>query len=79
MLKILTLTVLALLGSSVAIAADKDLYSDLDTNHDGEISKEEGAALPGLNDKWSELDQNGDDMLDPAEFAKLEFIGPVSE
>lgn len=73
MLKKLTLTALALLASSTALAADDNLYKNLDTNKDGGISPEEAAAMPGLKDKWVELDTNADDMLDPAEFAKMEF------
>lgn len=73
MLRKLTLTALALLVSSTALAADDNLYKDLDANEDGGISPEEAAALPGLRDKWVELDTNADDMLDPAEFAKMEF------
>lgn len=79
MSKKLILSTLVLLASSAAIAADRNLYSDLDTNQDGAISKDEAAALPGLNEKWVELDQNADGVLDPAEFAKLEFIGTEPE
>ena len=75
----LTLTALALLISAVAVAADKDLYRDLDINEDGAISQEEAAALPGLKDNWVVLDVNADGMLDQAEFAKLEFIGAGSK
>jgi hypothetical protein len=75
MLKKLTLTALAMLVSSVAVAAGENkLYTDLDLNEDGAISKVEGTALPGLSDKWDALDQNADGMLDPAEFAKLETL-----
>jgi len=75
----LSLAVLALFVSSVAIAADQGLYRDLDINADGAISPEEAAALPGLNGKWDELDVNSDGVLDAAEFAKLEVIGTAPE
>jgi len=75
----LVVTAITLLISSAAIATDRNLHSDLDINNDGGVSKEEAAALPGLNDKWAELDENSDGMLDPAEFAKLEFKGTVAE
>ncbi len=75
----LSLAVLTLLVSSVAIAADQGLYRDLDINEDGAISPEEAAALPGLNSKWDELDVNSDGVLDAAEFAKLEVTGTAPE
>ncbi len=75
----LTLAVLALFVSSVAIATDQGLYRDLDLNEDGAISQEEAAALPGLNSKWDELDVNSDGVLDAAEFAKLEVIGTAPQ
>lgn len=76
----LTLTALTLLVSGVAIAGDSStLYKNLDTNKDGAISQQEARALPGLNEKWVELDTNADDRLDPAEFAKMEFTNTESE
>ena len=75
----LTLTALTLLISGVAIAGDSALYKNLDTNKDGAISQQEARALPGLNEKWVELDTNADDRLDPAEFAKMEFTDTESE
>jgi len=79
MSKKLTLTTLLLLASGVAVAADKNLYTDLDINQNGTISKDEAAMLPALNDKWVELDKNADGVLDSAEFAKFEVIGKASE
>lgn len=79
MLQKLTLTALTLLISGVAIAGDSTLYKNLDTNKDGAISQQEAQALPGLNEKWAELDTNADDRLDPAEFAKMEFTDTESE
>lgn len=70
----LTFTALALMISGVAFAADKDIYTTLDTNEDGAISQDEAAAMPGLNEKWVELDANADGMLDQAEFAKMEAV-----
>ena len=62
----------ALLASSVAVAGDKVSYQALDANQDGQISPEEAAAMPALNDQWTTLDTNADGMLDRAEFAKME-------
>lgn len=70
----LTFTALLLLASGVAVAADINMYSDLDINQDGAISKKEAVALPGLSKSWVELDQNADGMLDQAEFAKFEAV-----
>ena len=68
----LGLAALALLVSSVAVAGDQTSYKDLDADQDGNISPEEAAALPALNDQWTVLDANADGMLDQAEFAKME-------
>jgi hypothetical protein len=68
----LGLAALALLVSSVAVAGDQTLYKDLDADQDGQLSQEEAAALPALNDQWTVLDANADGMLDQAEFAKME-------
>ena len=70
----LTISILTLLVSSVAIAAGEGLYRDLDINDDGAISREEAARLPGLDARWNELDTNADGKLDAAEFAKLEEV-----
>ena len=70
----LTLTALILFVSGTAFATD-NLYTTLDANKDGGISQEEASAMPGLNDKWVELDANADGMLDKVEFARLEVTG----
>ena len=72
MFKKLTFTTLALLVSGVVIAGEKNLYTDLDANKDGGISKEEATALPPLRAQWMVLDVNSDGLLDKAEFAKME-------
>ena len=41
-------------------------FEDVDTNKDGEISKEEAAAIEGLD--WSKADANGDGVLDMTEY-----------
>lgn len=71
MYKRLTLSALALLVSSVAVAGDQ-MYRDLDADQNGKISPDEAAAMPGLTDQWTRLDTNADGMLDQAEFAKME-------
>ncbi|MGB5276651.1 MAG: EF-hand domain-containing protein [Gammaproteobacteria bacterium] len=68
----LALTALALLVSSVAVAGDKILYRDLDTDQNGLISAQEAAASPELTSQWTRLDANADGMVDQAEFAKME-------
>ena len=54
------------------------VYSELDTDKDGYISKDEGVAMEGLSESWATLDTNLDGQLDEAEFAKFE-IGQTPE
>lgn len=49
-------------------------FSELDTNHDGTISKEEAAANPKLYQDFKNLDKNGDGKLEKAEFARFETM-----
>lgn len=79
MFKKLALTSLALLVSSVVIAGEKNLYTDLDANKDGGISKEEATALPPLRAQWIVLDVNSDGLLDQAEFAMMEAVEEVQQ
>ncbi len=57
--------------------AENSLYTDLDADHNGVISQKEASVLPGLGEKWDELDVNADGELDLAEFAKLEMMETV--
>jgi Ca2+-binding EF-hand superfamily protein len=51
-------------------------FSDLDTNHDGYISRQEVQAdqqrLQALADNWSEADQNADGQVSASEFSAFE-------
>lgn len=49
-------------------------FSDLDTNHDGYISKEEANAQ--VKDRWETADTNADGKLDQSEFSALESTEP---
>ncbi len=77
MLQKLTLAALAMLVAGGATAGE-GMYKNLDANQDGAISPEEAAAMPGLSEKWVELDVNADGKVDEAEFAKMEVSAPKS-
>lgn len=47
-------------------------FSAYDTNGNGKISASEGKRDPQLESEWSQLDRNGDNHLDRAEFAAFE-------
>ena len=57
---------LALTLMSGAAFAAAPAFEDVDTNRDGKISKEEAAAIEGLD--WAKADANGDGVLDMAEY-----------
>lgn len=57
------------LTSGLAVAAGAQT---LDQDGDGTISKQEAQADPKLAENFDSLDQNGDEVLDSAEFAQFE-------
>lgn len=50
----------------------KDLMSQLDINQDGVISKTEAQRHPELAERFRQLDRNGNEQLEEAEFAQFE-------
>lgn len=57
----------ALTFASMAIIAEEDLISKLDTDNDGRISIEEAAEDAALSAMFSELDTDKDGYLSPSE------------
>ena len=55
-----------------AVTAAGSVFSTLDADYSGFISKDEAAAMPGLTDKWKELDADGSGDLSAKEFAAYE-------
>ena len=74
MFKKLTLVALGLIFSGATVAAEKNMYTEIDVNKDGTIDKTEASTYPVLSENWNQLDANADGMLDQAEFAKFETI-----
>lgn len=50
----------------------KDLLTQLDANQDGVISEQEALRHPELAERFRQLDRNGDQILERAEFARFE-------
>ena len=65
-MKKLSITLLALGFAGAALAQDAPSFEDVDTNQDGQISREEAAAVEGLD--FSTADSNGDGSLDRIEY-----------
>lgn len=53
-------------------AADKPSFEALDTNHDGQISRDEAKKSADVSKKFVQADTNHDGKLDAAEFSALE-------
>lgn len=74
MKKILFIISFALLSTSVQSQksdAPNKLWTLLDINTDGSISKAEASVSKGVFVNWERLDTNKDEKLDIAEFSKL--------
>jgi hypothetical protein len=55
-----TITTLLLLGvSGLALAQEPPAFEEVDTNSDGQISREEAATIEGLDFASADKDQNG--------------------
>jgi hypothetical protein len=78
--RLLLLAIAALFSTGVYAAGETGQpsegamsFSDVDTNQDGYISKEEADAVGGdLAQNMEQYDQNQDQQLDQAEFAQFE-------
>ena len=51
-------------------------FDDLDTDHNGVISKEEAQNHLRIVDSWKEIDKNGDNKLERSEFSAFEEMRP---
>lgn len=75
MLKTITIAAVLALASTSGFANENartdSLFTDLDVDMSGSISKEEATNLPGLVSQWQDLDTNGDNQLDREEFTKI--------
>lgn len=65
--------------SSLSFAGDGPSYSDLDSNSDGTISKQEAQADDKLAKKFDEVDIDSDGVLGWTEFARFESEGQVDD
>jgi len=65
-MKKLSITLLALGFAGVALAQDAPSFEEVDANQDGSISREEAAAVEGLD--FSTADANQDGSLDRQEY-----------
>jgi Ca2+-binding EF-hand superfamily protein len=61
--------------SIIAVAADESkAFKELDTDHDGYISRAEGTSRPDVREHWNTIDVNKDGKLSPKEFSDYEKI-----
>jgi hypothetical protein len=67
MKKLISLCLLALALASLAVLAEQDLMTELDTDKDGLISIKEAAENAFLSAMLTELDTNKDVYLSPSE------------
>lgn len=65
-------------SSSPSTSGSGDVFTKLDTDKDGMVSKKEAAKNKELTAKWSTLDTNKDGKLDQGEFAAFESTGSGS-
>jgi|GEM_PF-3478186 len=63
-----SVTIFALAGLSAFTSASEELFTQLDTNSDGVISKVESEAHSQLNRLFDSLDMNNDGVLSTEEF-----------
>lgn len=66
-------------GQEEKAQAPATAFEQLDTNHDGLISKEEGAVREDVAALWEAADANKDGSLDAAEFSAFETTEPAQQ
>ncbi|WP_456404128.1 hypothetical protein [Thiolapillus sp.] len=65
--------IVAVLGALFTVAATAgDVFTTLDADLNGSISKDEASAMPSLAEQWKELDADGSGDLSAEEFAVYE-------
>jgi len=60
---------------STGAASGGDVFTKLDADKDGMVSKKEASKNKDLSSKWDTLDTNKDGKLDQGEFAAFETTG----
>jgi hypothetical protein len=65
-------------GAGGAAGAGGDVFTKLDSDKDGMVSKKEASKNKDLTTKWDTLDTNKDGKLDQGEFAAFESAAPAS-
>lgn len=72
-------SLLSFAGLSIAAEEEQAVqvktFDELDTNHDGYISKTESKAYKELNAEWSKADTDKNGKLDVTEFSAFESKG----
>lgn len=59
-------------GAGASAGASGDVFTKLDSDKDGMVSKKEASKNKDLTGKWDTLDTNKDGKLDQGEFAAFE-------
>ncbi|HID44801.1 MAG TPA: calmodulin [Chromatiaceae bacterium] len=65
--------IVVVLGAFFTVAATAgDVFTTLDADMNGAISKDEASAMPSLSEQWKELDADASGDLSAEEFAGYE-------
>ena len=65
-----TAAVSAQAGESDSRSGKKDMFATLDSDSDGQLSKEEAASHEGLNSSFTMIDRNSDGYISKGEFRR---------
>ncbi len=66
----------AQVGASANATTGSEGFSQLDANHDGQLSRSEAQANGRLSGQWSQLDADGNGRVDQSEFSAFESKVP---
>jgi Ca2+-binding EF-hand superfamily protein len=66
------LALITVSGFAWAAGTGASSFQDLDTNHDGQISRDEAKKAPNVSKNFDQTDANKDGKLDSSEFAAME-------
>ena len=66
-------------GVGAGVEADAGGFTQLDSNSDGQLSRDEAQGDPRLSSQWDNLDANRDGNVDESEFSAFEGNAPSQQ